>query len=82
MIYYFGTTLQKAPPLFQLKLVYSDVINVADYESAFGLHGRTLVSEIFAFYHLLENAHGRQGRRGHVHLGNSQKIFLRDFEVI
>ena len=26
----------------------------------------TVISKIFAFYHLLENALGRQGRRNHV----------------
>ena len=39
------------PPLFDLKIVYSYVIEVADSESYLGLHGRALVSEIFAFYH-------------------------------
>ena len=60
-----GTTLQP-PPLFGLKLVYSYVIKVADSESDLGLHGKPLVSEIFAFYHLLEYARGRPGRRGHI----------------
>ena len=50
--------------LFDLKIVYSYVIDVADSESDLGLHGSALVSEIFAFYHL-ENAR----RRGSVHLG-------------
>ena len=47
------------PPLFDLKIVYSYVLEVADSESDLGLHGRALVSEIFAFYHFLEYARGR-----------------------
>ena len=31
------------PPLFDLKIVYSYVIEVADSESDLGLHGRALV---------------------------------------
>ena len=53
--------------------MYSYVIEVADSESYLGLHGQSQISEIFAFYHLLENALGRRGRHGHVHFG--QKIF-------
>ena len=42
---------------------------IADSESEFGLHSTRLVSEIFAFYHLLEIAVCRPGRRGHdIHL--------------
>ena len=59
------------PPLFDLKLVYSYVVEVADSESDLGFHGKPLVSEIFAFYHLLEYARGRPGRRGYVHLGHN-----------
>ena len=72
---------RKSFPLFDLKLVYSYVIEVADSESDFGLHGKALVSEIFAFYHLLEYARGRPGRRGHVHLGHnfSIRIFYSKF---
>ena len=54
--------------------MYSYVIEVADSESDLGLHGKPLVSEIFAFYHLLKYARGRQGRRGHVHLGHNFSI--------
>ena len=61
-------------PLFDQKIVYSYVIQVADSESDFGLHGRSLISEVFAFYYL-KIAQGRPGRRGHVHLGNSQNVF-------
>ena len=57
--------------------MYSYVIEVADSEYNIGLHDKPLVSEIFAFYHLLENAFGRPGCRGHVHLG--QNFF---FDVI
>ena len=70
------------PPLFGLKIVYSYVIDVADSESVLGLHGRALVSEIFAFYHLLEYARNRPGRRGHVHLGHNfsiQNLFFKKF---
>ena len=49
-----GTTGENPPPLFDLKLVYSYLVEVADSESDLGLHGKPLVSEIFAFYHLLE----------------------------
>ena len=66
------------PPLFDLKIVYSYVIEVADSESDFGLHGKALVSEIFAFYHLLKYARGRPGGRGHVHL---RKIFFDVFVI-
>ena len=73
------------PPLaFRPKIVYSYVIEVADSESDLGLHGRALVSEIFAFYHLLEYARGRQGRRGHVHLGHNfsiQNYFSKIFNI-
>ena len=66
-----GTGLQ-IPPIFDLKIVYSYVVEVADSESDLGLHSKALVSEILAFYHL-KYARGRPGRRGHVHLG---QIFL------
>ena len=72
------------PPLFDLNIVYSYVIEVADSESDLGLHGRALVSEIFVFYHLLEYAQGRPGRRGHVHLGHNfsiQNYFFKMFYV-
>ena len=76
-----GTGRENLPPLFDLKIVYSYVIEVADSESNLGLHGRALVSEIFAFYHLLEYARGPPGRRGHVHLGHnfSIQIFFKNF---
>ena len=73
-----GTTLLNTPPLFDLKIVYSYVIEVADSESDLGLHAKALVSEIFSFYHLLECARGRPGRRGHVHL--CQKNFIQIFK--
>ena len=62
--------------------MYSYVIEVADSESDLGLHGKALVSEIFAFYNLLEYARGRPGRRGHVHghvhdVGQKNFIFFR-----
>ena len=41
--------VENPPPLFDLKLVYSYVIEVADPESDLGLHGRALVSEIMVF---------------------------------
>ena len=50
--------------------MYSYVVEVADSEYDLGLHGKHLVSEIFAFYHL-EYARGRLGRRGHVHVGHN-----------
>ena len=37
------------PPLFDLKIVYSYVIEVADSESDLGLHGKTLVLKILIF---------------------------------
>ena len=37
------------PPLFDLKIVYPYVIEVADSESDLGLHGKALVSEIHVF---------------------------------
>ena len=88
---YYGNVLEKCsikiighyfttPPLFDLKLVYSYLIEVADSESDLGLHGKPLVSEIFTFYHLLEYARSRPGRRGHVHLGHnfSVQIFFQN----
>ena len=41
--------LEKSPPLFDRKLVYYYVIEVADSESDLGLHGKPLVSEKMAF---------------------------------
>ena len=64
----------QAPSLFDRKVVYYYVIEVADSESELCLHGKALVSEIFAFYYLLEYARGRPGRRGHVHLGHNFSI--------
>ena len=61
--------------------MYSYVIEVADSESDLGLRGKALVSEIVAFYHLLEYARGRPGRRGHVHLGQIFLMFLRVIRV-
>ena len=69
MRYYFT----KPPHAFRPKIVCSYVIEVADFKSVLGLFSTALVSEILAFYHLLKNAQGRPGRRGHVHL--SQKNF-------
>ena len=51
--------------------MYSYVIEVADSESDLVFFSTALVSEIFVFYHLLEYARGRPGRRGHVHLGHN-----------
>ena len=48
-----GTTLQNRPLIFQLKLVYSFVIKVADSESDLDSHSTAIVSKIFAFYNLL-----------------------------
>ena len=39
-------------PAVGLKIVYSYVIEVANYEFDLGLHGEALVSEILAFYTL------------------------------
>ena len=41
-----GAGREPPPPLVDLKIVYSYVIEVADSESDLGLHGRGLVSEI------------------------------------
>ena len=51
-----GHRSRKPPPLFDLKIVYSYVIEVADSESEVGLFSTALVSKIYAFYHLLDNA--------------------------
>ena len=56
--------------------MYSYVIEVADSESDLCLFSTALVSKIFAFYHLLEYARGRPGRRGHVHLGQNFFFFF------
>ena len=49
-----GITLQNLSTLFDLKIVYSYVIGVADSKSVLGLFSTALVSKIFAFYHLLK----------------------------
>ena len=72
------------PPLFELKLIYSNVIEVANSESDLGFFSTALVSEILAFYHLLEYARGRPGRRGHVHFGPNfsiQIFYLKLFNI-
>ena len=78
MRYYFT----KPPPAFRPKIVYSYVIEVANSKSVLGLFSTALVSEIFAFYHLLKNAQDRPGRRGHVHLGQNSffKFFFNNYE--
>ena len=55
--------------------MYSYVVEIADSESDISLHGKALVSEILAFYHL-ECARGRPKRRGHVHLGQKKIYFF------
>ena len=45
----FSVHLENPPALFDLKLVYSYVIEVADSESDLDLHGKPLVSEIMVF---------------------------------
>ena len=62
------------PGFCRLKLVYSYVIEVADSEYQLYLHHKALVSEISLYYHPLEYARGRPGRRGHVHLGQNFSI--------
>ena len=69
------------PPAFRPKIVYSYVIEVADYESGLGLHGKALVLEIFAFYHL-EYARGRPGRRCHVHIGQNLFDVLESYKSL
>ena len=57
----FTALVYKIPPAFSTKIslfLVSYVIEVADSESDLGLHDKALVSEIFAFYHLLESARG------------------------
>ena len=64
-------TLIYNPRLFQPKLLYSYVIEVADSEYQLpniNLHISALVSEILAFYHLQENALCRPRRCDYVHL--------------
>ena len=58
------------------------VIEVADSQSDLGLHGKALVSEILAFYHLLKYARGRPGRRGHVHLGQNCFDVFKSYEFL
>ena len=54
-------SVEKFLPISFIERIYK--IEVADSESDHGLLVNALVSEIFAFYHLLEYALGRQGRR-------------------
>ena len=56
------------PPLFDLKIVYSYVIEVANSEYDFVLSDRGLNLEILVFYHLQENTLCRPGRHAYVHL--------------
>ena len=70
----FPALLYTPPPLFDLKIGYSYVIEVADSEYQLLFRRRPLVSEIFAFYHLLKYTRGGPGRRGHVHLGHNFSI--------
>ena len=62
--------------------MYSYVIEVGDSESDLGLHDKTLVPEIFAFYHLLENALWRPESCDYVHLdhGFQNYLFIHSFE--
>ena len=55
-------------PLFDLKIIYSYKIDVADSKSDFGFYNKGLVSNTFASYYLPENALRRPKRRGHVRL--------------
>ena len=54
------------PRPFDLNLVYSYVIKVADSEYQLRLHSNILVSKIFAFYQLQEIALCLPGRRDYV----------------
>ena len=60
--------LKKKTPLFDMKILDSYVIEVADSESDFGFYNKDLVSEIFALYRLQKNALRRPGCRGYVQL--------------
>ena len=52
-------------------------MEVADTKSDFGFFfNKGLVSKIFTFYNLKDNAFGRPGLRGCEHLGRFQKQFL------
>ena len=71
-----GTGLQNHP-LFDLKLVYFFVIEVADSETDLGLFSTALVPNILLFYHLLDYARGRSVPRGHLHIfQNFYTIFV------
>ena len=50
-----GISIQTPSPAFDLKIVYSHVIEVADCEFQLCFHCTAMVSEIFAFYHLKKN---------------------------
>ena len=79
--YYSDILFYKILFLFDIKIVYFYVIEVSHFESNLGLHDKALISKIFAFYDLIENALGPPGRRAHVHFGNS-KQFLRILRVL
>ena len=53
-----GTTGEPPSPAFRPKISVFLRNEIADSEFDLGLHGKPLVSEIFAFYHLLEYARG------------------------
>ena len=61
--------------------MYSYVIEIADSEYQLRLHDKALVSEILAFYHLLENARGRPDVVVMYTLVKSFKMFLRVLKV-
>ena len=63
------------PPLFDLKVVYSYVIQVADSESDLGLHGKALVSEILIFLQLRVTYFSikRQSIRGNASINTPSK---------
>ena len=51
--------------------MYFYVSEVADCETDLGLFSTALVPDILLFYHLLDYAQGRPGRRGHLHIGQN-----------
>ena len=51
-------------------------MEIADSKSDFGFFNKGLVSKIFTFYHLKNNAFGLPGLRGYKHLGLFQKQYL------
>ena len=60
----FVQILETPQQIFDLKIVYSYVIEIAGFQISLGLYNWNLVAEILVFYHLQENALRQPACRG------------------